>query len=75
MINKLFDLAGYDGCKHIIVSALLTALLQLLLPTQLTILIVLLIGFAKELYDHESGKGTAEWKDIICNIIGISIGI
>jgi hypothetical protein len=75
MIDKLFDQAGYDGCKHIIVSALLTALLQLFLSTQLTILIVLFIGIAKELYDHESGKGCAEWKDIICDVIGIFIGI
>lgn len=75
MINKLFDKAGYDGCKHIIVSALLTKILTSFAPTLLSILIVLLIGLAKEIYDRKSGKGTAEWKDIVCNAIGMSIGI
>lgn len=37
-------------------------------------LIVLSIGVAKEVYDKVSGKGTAEWKDIIADCIGIGLG-
>lgn len=75
MINKLLDKAGYDGCKHIIVSATISSVLSLALPTLYVTLIVTIIGVTKELYDKLSGRGTAEWKDILCNAIGLLIGI
>lgn len=75
MINKLFDKAGYDGCKHIIVSAIISSVLSLALPTLYVVLIVTVIGATKELYDKLSGRGTPEWKDILCNAIGLLIGI
>jgi Fe-S cluster biosynthesis and repair protein YggX len=37
-------------------------------------LTTLSIGIGKEVYDKVSKKGWAEWKDIICDIIGIIIG-
>lgn len=74
-MGTIFNLIGYDGCKHIILSAILTVVAKWLLPVWVAVALVLLIGIIKEVYDNVSGKGCAEWKDIICDIIGILIGI
>ena len=74
-LNCLFDLAGYDGLKHLVLSMLITKVLLLFLPIYLAILITLVISISKEVYDKISGKGCADWKDVICNLLGILIGI
>ena len=56
-------------------SAIIAVALNLFLPWWVAGLITLAIGVGKEVYDKVSGKGFAEWKDIICDIIGILIGI
>jgi hypothetical protein len=53
---------------------ILTLELSRFLPCWQAALIVLSIGVAKEVYDKVSGKGTAEWKDIIADCIGIGLG-
>lgn len=68
-INELFDLAGMDGCKHIIISAFLAACLQLFLPHTVSALIVFGIG----MYDQR-GHGHVQTKDLVCNLIGAIIG-
>lgn len=73
-LNKLFDLIGFDGCKHIILSAILTVVGKLLLPLWVVCPLVFAIGIAKEIYDKVSGKGCAENKDMVCDVIGIIIG-
>ena len=72
-LNNFFNLAGYDGCKHIILSAILTVVGDYLLPLWVVVPIVFAVGLAKEVYDS-TGKGYAEWKDVVCNVIGIIIG-
>ena len=74
-LNCLFDLAGYDGLKHLVLSMLITKVLLLFLPLYLAILIALVISISKEVYDKISDRGCAEWKDVICNLIGILIGV
>lgn len=74
-LNRLFNLAGYDGLKHLVLSMLITKVLLLFLPLYLAILIALVISISKEVYDKISGKGCADWKDVICNLLGILIGI
>ena len=74
-MNKLFNLLGNDGCKHIILSAILTVGLNLFLQWWVAALITIAIGIGKEIYDKVSGKGCAEWKDMACDIVGIIIGI
>lgn len=74
MINKLFNYAKYDGCKHIIISAILTAVLSLFVSWAIACVVVFAIGVLKEVYDRITGKGYAEAKDIVCDIIGIIIG-
>ena len=73
-LNHLFTLMGTDGMKHFIISATLTALLTLILPWYWAALITLAVGLVKEAYDRVSGRGMAEWKDVLCNLAGIIIG-
>ena len=74
-LSKLFAWMGSDGMAHVILSALICAVLNLFLPWWVAGLITLAIGVGKELYDRISGKGCSEVKDIVCDIVGIIIGI
>lgn len=64
-----------DKYKHIVVSAIITVVLNLILPWWVAALITLTIGIGKEVYDKVSGKGCAEWMDLLANVVGILIGI
>ncbi len=63
-----------DKYKHIVVSAIIAVALNLFLPWWVAGVITLAIGVGKEVYDS-TGKGCAEWKDIVCDVVGILIGI
>lgn len=66
------DLVGADGLKHIVVSAVMTALLALVMPAHLAGLIVLALGVVKEVLDGKT-DGKREMKDLVCNLLGILI--
>lgn len=72
--EKLFTLMGVDGMKHFILSAALTALLAIVLPWWMAAAGTLAVGLGKEAYDRITGRGMAEWKDVVCNLAGIIIG-
>lgn len=74
-LNKLFTWMGSDGMMHVILSAFICAVLSLFFPWWLAALITLAIGIGKEVYDMVSGKGCAEWGDLIADLVGILIGI
>lgn len=74
MIQNIISKIGADKLLHISVSMVLTLELRRFLSYWQAALIVLSIGVAKEVYDKVSGKGTAEWKDIIADCIGIGLG-
>ena len=78
MFQKISDwiirAVGTDGLLHCIISALLTALIGIFTPWWCSVIIVLLLGIAKEIYDKLSGKGNPDVKDMYCDIIGIIIG-
>lgn len=74
-LNKLFAWMGNDGMMHVILSALIASVLSLVIPTGLAAVVTLAIGIAKESYDAKSGKGCAEWKDLVADVVGILIGI
>lgn len=38
-------------------------------------MITLAIGIGKEVYDKVSGKGYAEWEDLLADLVGILIGV
>lgn len=73
MINRLFTWMGEDGMKHIIVSSLLCAIFNLVTCAFGAAFVTFFVGVFKEAYDKVSGEGASEWKDIICNTIGIAI--
>lgn len=64
-----------DKLLHIVVSAIIMTVLGLILPTMVAALATLCVGISKEIYDKISGKGHPELMDIICDCIGILIGI
>lgn len=64
-----------DKYKHIVVSAIIAVALNLFLPWWVAALITLAIGVGKEVYDKVSGKGCAEWGDLLADLVGILIGI
>lgn len=74
-MTRIFNLIGSDGMKHIILSAILTVVAKWLLPVWVAVGVVMAIGIAKEIYDKLSEKGCCEWKDIMCDLIGIVIGV
>lgn len=63
-----------DGIQHLAVCALIVVAFGWIRPMWIAPLIALAIGVAKEVYDYVSGKGTAEWHDIICDLLGIALG-
>lgn len=73
-LNRLFAWMGSDGMMHVILSALISSVLTLIMPWWLAGVLTIGIGIGKEVYDKVSKKGWAEWKDIMCDIIGIIIG-
>lgn len=76
LINIVFNYFNFDGCKHIIISAILVSILKLFIPIVIATIIVLIIGIIKGLiWDKYLEKGTCELKDLYANIIGIIIGI
>lgn len=75
MVSKMLSWLGLDGMAHIIVSAVMLLALQLFLPLWITILVTFSIDIAKEMiWDMWLRKGTPQWKDILCDIVGIAIG-
>ena len=64
-----------DKLKHIVVSGIIAVALNLFLPWWVAALITLTIGVSKEIYDKVSGKGYAEWEDLLADIVGIIIGV
>ena len=78
MIDKLKKIVfglTIDKYMHIVVSAIIAVSLNIILPWWIAALFTLLIGIGKELYDKYSGKGCAEYKDLLCDLFGILIGI
>ena len=75
LINMVFNYFNFDGCKHIIVSAILVNAFKLFIPVIAAATVVFVIGIVKGLvWDKYLGKGTCELKDLYANIVGIIIG-
>lgn len=77
-INRGYELlcgVPKDKLLHVVVSATVTALLSHIVPFVGLLLIMTLIFIGKETYDKLSGKGSAEWKDIVADYVGFIIGV
>lgn len=66
---------GKDKLLHIVVSAVIMVVLGMFLPTWVAVIATLGVGISKEVYDKVSGKGYFEWMDLICDCIGVLIGV
>ena len=75
MTRVLNSLLREDKPKHIVVSAIIMVALNLFLPWWVAACVTFAIGVGKEVYDKVSGKGCAEWKDLLADCVGILIGI
>lgn len=77
-INRGYELlceVPKDKLLHVVVSATVTALLSHIMPFVGLLLVMTLIFVGKETYDKLSGKGSAEWKDIVADYVGFIIGV
>lgn len=76
MIGKILNWFGQDGLAHILVSLVLCAVLGAFLPLWAAVLVTLAMGVAKELvWDLWLSKGTAEWRDMVSDSVGIALGV
>ena len=71
---KVCGWVRHDGLDHIAVSAILLVALGWARPLWVPGVFVLCIGLIKELYDRFNPGSTAEWHDIVCDVIGIALG-
>lgn len=79
MIQKISDwiskTIGFDGLLHFAVCAIMTALIKAIAEPLLAALVVATISIEKEFYDMRTNKGCAEFKDLVCDLAGILIGV
>lgn len=64
-----------DKYKHFALSAIIAVVLNLFMPWWAAGVITLAIGVGKEVYDKVSGKGCAEWEDLVADVVGVVIGL
>lgn len=75
IVSRYATYLGIDGLTHIIVMAIVSKLVLFVVPVWLMLLLILAVAVSKELLDRFTGQGCAEWKDLVCDIIGILIAL
>lgn len=76
MGEYIIKLIGTDGLLHFSISLTLSSILSAIgMPVWCVLTLVVGVGIAKEVYDKTTGKGCAEWKDLICDIFGAILGV
>lgn len=74
-LSKVAARAGIDGLLHVIVSVLIVLIVQIFSPWWAAVLVAIIAGIAKELvWDLWLRKGQIQFKDLICDAVGIIIG-
>lgn len=71
--DKIDKVLGFDGLLHFSISAIMACILNILMGIVAAVTISLIIGIVKEIIDNR--KGNWEIKDIICDCLGILIGV
>ena len=71
MIKKFLK---WDKFQHCLGSLLLTLILWYFIGWW-TVLLVFLIGLGKEIKDYFTEGSYCEWKDMLANIIGITVAV
>ena len=73
--SKLLSKIGLDGMAHIIVCQNLVMWLSKFTPLWLAIIITIAIFILKEIYDKYCKKTEFSIKDIICDCVGLALGV
>lgn len=75
LIRKIRSWVAVDGLLHILVSALLFVTFFAIKPDYFGASVMTLgLGIFKEIYD-KTHNGSATWHDIICDLVGIGVGV
>lgn len=75
MKEKILNYIGQDGLLHMLCSIVLVGVIETVLPLWVAIVATAAAGLAKELvWDKWLGRGTFDWKDLLCDLAGIAIG-
>ena len=75
LISKSLFKIGLDGMAHIIVCQNLVMWLSKFTPLWLAIIITIAIIILKEIYDKYCKKTEFSIKDIICDCVGLALGV
>lgn len=75
LASKLLSKIGIDGMAHIIVCQNLVMYLSKLIPLWLAVIITVVIFILKEVYDKYCKKTEFSIKDIICDCVGLVLGV
>lgn len=82
LYGKVAAWVRFDGLLHEEVSNGIVVLMAAVSSPWLTpwasmvvgVISAVIAGLSKELYDKSTGRGTAEWHDVICDAAGILRG-
>lgn len=75
MKDKILNCIGQDGLLHILCCIVLVSVIDIVLPLWVAVLITAAVAAGKELvWDKWLGRGTFDWKDLLCDLAGIAIG-
>lgn len=75
LISKPLSMIGLDGMAHIIVCQNLVMWLSKFTSLWLAIIITIAIFILKEIYDKYCKKTEFSIKDIICDCVGLALGV
>lgn len=75
LISKSLSKIGLDGMAHIIVCQNLVMYLSKFTPLWPAIIITVVIFILKEIYDKYCKKTEFSIKDIICDCVGLALGV
>lgn len=75
LISKSLSKIGIDGMAHIIVCQNLVMWLSKYMPLWSAIIITVVIFILKEVYDKYCKKTEFSIKDIICDCVGLALGV
>ena len=68
--KKLWRWVRTDGLLHILACAVIVFTAGVFIKPWWALLVAVVAGLVKELVDIITKKGTAEWHDVICDLIG-----
>lgn len=66
---------GHDKLLHFGAAACMASVLKYALPPGALFAVMTIVFLTKEVYDAASGRGCAEWGDLLADYAGYAVGI